>query len=46
MRFDWDIKKDNDFCLDIVKCELKAPNIKNLCFSFNKGYRVLIYVKK
>lgn len=48
MKFDWDIKKDNDFCINAEKCDLvKSSGIsKNLCFSFNKGYRTLIYVKQ
>ena len=48
MKFDWDIKKDNDFCINGEKCDLvKSSGIsKNICFSFNKGYRTLIYVKQ
>ena len=48
MRFDWDIKKNSEFCLNTKLCKLDAlkPNEKrNLCFSFNKGQRVLVYIR-
>ena len=57
MRHDWNIKKDNDFCLNNLKCigdvNIKRTKIgehnKNpnkLCFNFGEGERVLIYVKE
>jgi len=49
MKFDWDVNKENDFCLNKDKCKLdelkKKKNRKILCFSFNKGTRSIIYVK-
>ena len=52
MPFEWDVKKSNEFCLNTKQCiplllktkEDKANN--KLCFSFDKGPRILIYVKK
>lgn len=48
IKYDWDIHINNAFCLNPVLCKLdifdKSPK-KNLCFSFNKGKRTLIYVK-
>ena len=57
MKYDWDIKKDNTFCINKKECLLDTHtkesilNIlekdKNeLCFSFNKGNRAIIYVNK
>lgn len=50
MKFDWNIKKDAPFCLNAKQCKLDLvydDDIpKDLCFSFSKGYRTLIYVKK
>jgi len=54
MKYDWDVNKNKDFCLNLSKCVLdlhsneSIENIKNnnLCFSFNKGNRLVIYVKK
>ena len=48
MPFDWNIHKSNDFCLNVAECKLdKAINPKNnLCFSFNKNSRSIIYVLK
>lgn len=49
MKLNWSIKNPNDFCLNTAKCIPDNTNIdknKDLCFSFNKGKRVLIYVKK
>ena len=52
MPFNWNIHDSADFCINVDKCEL--PKIKgqrhekrtSLCFSFNKGDRILIYVKQ
>ena len=47
MPFEWDLHKENFFCLNPTTCKLdfiKDP--KDLCFSFDrKGSRILIYVK-
>jgi hypothetical protein len=46
MKLDWEINKSKDFCLNLKKCKLDTVRNKNdLCFSFNKGPRNLIYVK-
>lgn len=53
MPFNWDLKKDNDFCLNLKACNLdffdKAHVKPQLCFSFgtsnNIGRRLLIYVR-
>lgn len=49
MSYDWDLKKDDSFCLNANTCKLDFfnPNIqkKDLCFSFEKGNRILIYVR-
>ena len=46
MKFDWDVNKDEEFCLNAEKCKLDfVIDKKDLCFSFNKGERLLIYVK-
>lgn len=49
MKFSWDPNddKDNDFCLNPKKCSLDfISTMKDVCFSFNKGSRELIYTKK
>ena len=47
MKFDWNVKKSNPFCLNLTKCKLDLGiNKKDLCFSFSKGKRLLIYVKQ
>jgi hypothetical protein len=50
MKFNWDTKKDIDFCLNRVQCNLPKATKKDkeskLCFSFGKGIRSLIYIKK
>jgi hypothetical protein len=46
MKFDWNIHNDSEFCLNVSECKLdKITDRKNLCFSFNKGDRKLVYVK-
>ena len=49
MKLDWNIKKPDEFCINPKKCKLyniDINKIKNdLCFSFDKGPRSLIYVK-
>jgi len=49
MKFDWDIHKNSEFCLNLEKCKLD-PNIisdEELCFNFanNISGRLLVYVK-
>ena len=46
MKFDWDVNKNKEFCLNRHKCILDIMDVKDLCFSFNKGEREIIYVKK
>ena len=46
MKFDWDVNINKEFCLNRNKCILDIMNIDDLCFSFNKGTREIIYVKK
>jgi hypothetical protein len=46
MKFEWNVTKNKDFCLNINKCILDVMNAKDLCFSFNKGSREIIYIKK
>lgn len=48
MKFHWDVKRNHDFCINSRDCKLDnaKPLTKNLCFSFNKGARLLVYVKK
>jgi hypothetical protein len=46
MKYDWDIKKDEDFCLNPETCKLDfVTQKKDLCFSFGKGKRILIYTR-
>jgi hypothetical protein len=46
IKHDWDVNNKNDeFCLNPITCKLVNINPKNLCFSFGKGYRTLIFVK-
>jgi hypothetical protein len=50
MKFDWNILSNSEFCIDLMKCKLPKKTVgeenKNLCFSFAKGERTLVYVKK
>ena len=50
MKYDWNIIKNNDFCLNTTKCipELlrKKLKVRDICFNFSKGTRFLIYVRK
>jgi len=46
MKYYWNIHNDNEFCLNIKKCNITNiidPNTH--CFSFSKGERLLIYIK-
>jgi hypothetical protein len=48
MEFEWNIKNSKVFCLNDPMCKLDIVDINhnNLCFSFSKGERFLVYVKK
>jgi len=56
MKFDWDLHTEEDFCLNPKTCmpdnitdfmiQSKKVHLNNVCFSFNKGDRILIYIKK
>lgn len=44
MRYDWNINKDNDFCINNKLCKLDFDiDENNYCFNFSKGARILIY---
>ena len=49
MHFNWDLKTNEEFCLNKTLCKLdfikQYDNSNQLCFSFNKGPRILIYIK-
>jgi hypothetical protein len=46
MSFYWNVNRENNFCLNPKTCILDIMNVNKLCFSFNKGDRVVIYVKE
>ncbi len=48
IKYNWNLKKDDNFCLNPITCKLDflQPNqYANLCFSFAKGLRTLVYVR-
>lgn len=46
IEFNWDLKRSLPFCLNTQYCKLDfGVNKKDLCFSFAKGERLLIYVR-
>lgn len=49
MKYDWNLRKSDNFCLNPKTCKLDFINQqdfgKMLCFSFAKGRRILIYVR-
>ena len=48
MDHNWDVKTNSEFCLNTQQCQLDYLNTyhnRELCFSFNKGKRTLIYVR-
>jgi len=49
LEYKWNLKKNNEFCFNNKNCIIENVNIIKkyiyYCFSFNKGDRVLIYVK-
>ncbi|WP_396189566.1 hypothetical protein, partial [Flavobacterium sp.] len=50
MKYDWNQFTDSDFCINPKQCSLMKANKKdhyqNMCFSFSKGERTFVYVKK
>ena len=50
MKFDWDLNEENEFCINPKEYSLLTTDINSTstqqCFSFNKGSRDVIYVKK
>jgi hypothetical protein len=50
MSYEWDINKNNEFCINSSVCDLKntgyIDRFNDLCFSFNRGNRTLIYILK
>ena len=57
MKYDWNVMKNSEFCINKKECILDThsnESIKDiirkdkneLCFSFNKGSRLLIYINK
>ena len=44
MKYDWNLKRNSDFCLKDCNIDLQIDN-KSRCYSFNKGNRILVYVK-
>lgn len=49
INYEWDLRKNEPFCLNINTCKLdflkSAADKGNLCFSFAKGERILIYAR-
>jgi hypothetical protein len=46
MKYNWNVNKNSNFCLNPKKCISDKIDPKDLCFSFNKGRRCTIYIKK
>jgi hypothetical protein len=51
MKYDWNIQKDYDFCLNIKNCipELLRKRVLSkgsLCFNFSNGDKMLVYVRE
>ena len=50
IKYDWDINKNEDYCLNPNECEMNIKSninkIKDLCFNFGSGNRTLVYVRK
>jgi hypothetical protein len=45
IKYDWGLRKDEEFCLNTKKCKLDNKDERNLCFSFAQGERILVYVR-
>lgn len=50
IEFDWDVHIKEKICIDEINCTLPNPESyddpHNLCFSFAKGSRVIIYIRE
>jgi len=50
MKYEWNQFTGSDFCINPKQCSLmkaiKKDHHKNMCFSFSKGERTFVYVKK
>jgi len=48
MEYDWNIIKDDDFCLNKNDCipEILGIELPRFCFNFSRGKRILVYVRK
>jgi len=48
IKYNWNVNKDNNFCLNHKNCRTNIIDIdhKDFCFSFSRGLRILIYIKK
>lgn len=46
IKYNWNVLNKNEFCLNPKKCSLDNIKPNDLCFSFSKGRRCLIYVTK
>jgi hypothetical protein len=47
MEYDWNVKNHSDFCLNPKECipDTSVIDVKDLCFNFSKGRRILVYVR-
>ncbi len=49
MKYDWNLRKSQEFCLNPYTCkiefDIKSSRFNNICFSFTKGNRILVYVR-
>ena len=47
MKYNWDLQKGDDFCLNNTKCKLDIMStMQKICFNFSQGTREIIYIKK
>lgn len=50
IKHNWDVKNENNFCLNPQNCSLSNLETnseeKDVCFSFSKGKRIIVYIKK
>jgi len=46
IKFDWMLNKETEFCINRSECKInKEIDKEDLCFSFNKKSKILVYVK-
>ena len=46
IKYNWNLEKSDDFCLNTLKCKLDIMStMNNLCFNFSQGTREIIYIK-